>query len=436
MGMAASQARYLGLTARKTNVEYEGQQINQARTALANQSADLWNEMLNMAVPTAPNKYDYTAQQYSYSDGVNDYEIDSLQTTDYTDENGNKYNYLVKFHYNQDNYKALAETNSNPQVHRTTASTVQSAIENNVTGVKDSDNSYTISNKKGEQVQFKQCTQDDLEDLKALAAKGLVNIDNIENVYKTTDSSTGKNIYATKDDLDRVAEGTSNDLQGSMVDTKKGYKLGNSVATQYDSTDEVQKTALQQIMQDFPDDITEEDVLNNNVWVYTKNGKTYYTTTDRLEDCIKSGEANQVTGNYQIAATTDYQKSLQQYYAANIPEKVTDTKYALLDDASGSGRYQSIRFEGMSSALPLKSEETANDEAYENAMQQYSYDILKYEKRLAEINSKTSLIQVEDRTLELRLRQLDTEQKALSTEMESVKSVIQKNIETVFKTFQ
>ena len=33
MGMAASQARYLGLTARKTNCEWEGQQINQARTA-------------------------------------------------------------------------------------------------------------------------------------------------------------------------------------------------------------------------------------------------------------------------------------------------------------------------------------------------------------------------------------------------------------------
>ena len=45
MGMAATQARYLGLTARKTNTEYEGQQINQARTALANQSANLWNRM-------------------------------------------------------------------------------------------------------------------------------------------------------------------------------------------------------------------------------------------------------------------------------------------------------------------------------------------------------------------------------------------------------
>ena len=32
MGMAASQARFLSLTARKTNVEYEGQQINQQRT--------------------------------------------------------------------------------------------------------------------------------------------------------------------------------------------------------------------------------------------------------------------------------------------------------------------------------------------------------------------------------------------------------------------
>ena len=48
MGMAASQARYLGLSARKTNVEYEGQQVNQARTALANQSANLFNQLLTI----------------------------------------------------------------------------------------------------------------------------------------------------------------------------------------------------------------------------------------------------------------------------------------------------------------------------------------------------------------------------------------------------
>ena len=68
MGMAASQARYLGLAARKTNCEYQGQQINQARTALGNQSAELWNQMLGLSVPTVPNEEDFVSTQYSFSD--------------------------------------------------------------------------------------------------------------------------------------------------------------------------------------------------------------------------------------------------------------------------------------------------------------------------------------------------------------------------------
>ena len=71
MGMAASQARYLALTARKTNIEYEGQQINQSRTALSNQSANLFNQMLGMSVPTAPDTSQYTKLQYSWTDGTN-----------------------------------------------------------------------------------------------------------------------------------------------------------------------------------------------------------------------------------------------------------------------------------------------------------------------------------------------------------------------------
>ena len=54
MGMSASQARFLGLTARKTNVEYEGQQINQQRTTLSNQSANYYNNLLGMEVPVPP----------------------------------------------------------------------------------------------------------------------------------------------------------------------------------------------------------------------------------------------------------------------------------------------------------------------------------------------------------------------------------------------
>ena len=92
MGMAASQARYLALTARKTNTEWEGQQINQARTALANQSANLFNQLLALEVPNAPKTTDYTEIQYSFSDGDNESVIDSWQELSTANPN---YNYIV-----------------------------------------------------------------------------------------------------------------------------------------------------------------------------------------------------------------------------------------------------------------------------------------------------------------------------------------------------
>jgi len=59
MGLSASQTRYLSLTARKSNVEYQGQQINQQRTTLANQSSALYTQMMALKVPTPPSVYTY-----------------------------------------------------------------------------------------------------------------------------------------------------------------------------------------------------------------------------------------------------------------------------------------------------------------------------------------------------------------------------------------
>ena len=75
MGMAASQARFLGLTARKTNTEYAGQQINQQRTALANESAGLFNQMLTLTVPVPPAATDYYNMRYTYEKEGQSYEI-------------------------------------------------------------------------------------------------------------------------------------------------------------------------------------------------------------------------------------------------------------------------------------------------------------------------------------------------------------------------
>ncbi len=78
MGMAASQARFLSLTARKTNVEYEGQQINQQRTTLSNESSNYYTQLCNMVVPTPPSSEDYTKTVYSFTDGSESNTINSL----------------------------------------------------------------------------------------------------------------------------------------------------------------------------------------------------------------------------------------------------------------------------------------------------------------------------------------------------------------------
>ncbi|MBO6180329.1 hypothetical protein J6O86_01415, partial [bacterium] len=69
MGMSASQARFLSLTARKTNVEYEGQQINQQRTTLSNESSNYYSQLTSMAVPVPPSTSDYTKITYTFADG-------------------------------------------------------------------------------------------------------------------------------------------------------------------------------------------------------------------------------------------------------------------------------------------------------------------------------------------------------------------------------
>lgn len=53
MGLAASQARFLALTARKSNLELDGQQINQSRMQLANVTNQLFTVFTNLE-PDSP----------------------------------------------------------------------------------------------------------------------------------------------------------------------------------------------------------------------------------------------------------------------------------------------------------------------------------------------------------------------------------------------
>ena len=77
MGMSASQARLLSLQARQSNLEYQGQQINQERTILSQQATALYNSLLSMTVPTPPSTADYQTVQYTGKLGATEYTFDA-----------------------------------------------------------------------------------------------------------------------------------------------------------------------------------------------------------------------------------------------------------------------------------------------------------------------------------------------------------------------
>ena len=415
MGMAASQARYLGLTARKTNVEYEGQQINQARTALANQSANTFNELLALEVPTAPSTQDYTTLQYSYQDGTNTETITDMSEL-LNDPDG--YNYTISHYHYSDVFTGVQSKKQNPQVSFNTKAAKNIVEKDKVAFENDT---YTVD---GQTLTKYDSTVDEQRATYAQILKDYPDFAKVDvnNVYTYTDAD-GKLNFVSKNDLDKAIAGTSDLGTYSIAENVPAY-VGNNSVLPYDSTDKDMKAAYEQICKDFP----AEGIANSeNIYTWTSGGKTYFATLEDLQATAQSAP--------DPSKPTENQNKLTMYDAENISTKIEQKQKAFvqLDD---SGRPQSIRFEDTSATYALSTETKTDENAYNDAMNQYNYDMQVYEKRIADINAKTEKIQQQDRTLELRLRQLDTEQEALQTEMESVKKVIDKNIESTYKTFE
>ena len=416
MGMAASQARYLGLTARKTNVEYEGQQINQARTALANQSANTFNELLALEVPTAPSTQDYTTLQYSYQDGT--YGETITEMTEIT--NDPNYNYLITHYHYADVFTGIKNNLSNPQVLIDTAG-VQGTIDRTTVAYDAVNDSYSVN---GVVVQ-----QYDplIEEQRTNYEKICQNYPDLaktqpEDILTYTDTD-GLMKFTTRDELEKSAAGTADALNYSVQSGIPTY-VGNCEVSAYDPTDPDQKAAYDKICDEFP---TDNFASSNNIYTWEYQGRRYFASLEDLTAAAISAP--------DPTKPTELQNKLVNYYAENVETKIERTQRAFVD-LDESGRPQSIRFEDSTATFALNTETITDENAYQDAMNQYNYDMQVYEKAIADINAKTEKIQEQDRTLELRLRQLDTEQEALQTEMEAVKKVIDKNIESTFKTFE
>ncbi|MBR6127743.1 hypothetical protein IKQ21_08680, partial [bacterium] len=211
--------------------------------------------------------------------------------------------------------------------------------------------------------------------------------------------------------------------------------VGNCALTPLSELDSSQSAEIAQIIKDMQKDgittalanhyNTESGEYTGGIYSFVYNGITYYAAYEDLADCALSGEGiNHI----------DNQQRLAYYRADYVSTKIEKTEKALLETDS-SGRFTSIRLEDDTVKYTLNVETITDEAAYADAMNQYYYENAKYDKMIQDINAKTSVIQAEDRTLELRLKQLDTEQNALSNEIDAVSKVVKDNVEKSFKTF-
>ena len=397
MGMAASQARFLGLTARKTNTEYEGQQINQQRTTLSNQSANYYNQLLGMTVPVPPSVADYTKTTYTFTDGALSNSISSM----IAQKDGT---YLISY----------TSTWTNDFSVISTASTIytRSGEEGNYTyyvGAKElrpltqiSDDAFKYN------VTY---TNDEGKDATVVA-----NYDADKKQYYTLDEKGNKVIYTPKDEKSV---------------TKNSY-IGNDEYLKTLSIDQI--NSLVEEEGKYIEQLNNKYGKTNTNWMvrYVQNTSTgtwspYFVNKDVLEaDTTKYSD----TGSSQSAIKTYTVGS------AKETDEIKGVTARLEQDSTGRIINVTLNPDKPDEVTYAVTTNTVTDQAkYDDAMNQYEYDKYEYDQSIQNINAKIEIIQSEDKNLELRLKQLDTEQKAIQTEMDAVQKVIEKNTESTFKTF-
>ena len=434
MGLSASQARLLSLTARQSNLEFEGQQINQQRTNLSNQSANYYNSLLTMTVPTPPSTDDYTTIKYSFVIGGNDATIAQVLPQD------NKGNYLVEYTTTlasigvQENtaYKITASANAS------STKTGKAELVKNPTEAYDANMQYYVQtfredDEHGEYTALNNNSERYSDD--RVAAGDVTFYDKFGNqVDKTAALDNGK----LKDEYTALVKKESDEIGYSTVNVQLADRA--SYQSALDKGEKVTK---------FQENTSDNTYGSDNVVTYSASNDTTFSTvgSEYKEAFINAGL--DINEYYQYKSSTgirfakkeDVEKSANNSTLSITTFAVASMKKTQKTQLSGvqiefdtTGRISSMTdAEGNTYTMTASTE--TDDNAYEDAYNQYTYDQYVYDQKQNEINAHIEILQAQDKNLELRLSQLNTEHSAIQTEMDAVNKVISKNIETSFKTF-
>lgn len=485
MGLSASQARLLSLTARQSNLEYEGQQINQQRTSLSNESSNYYNSLLEMSVPVPPSTNDYTKVVYTFTIGGNEATV--KETLPKTDDDGNT-TYLVSFTtklstigiQENDAYKTAASA-KNAKGVKTVLSDPETAIydENAVkvfgpyylatmNRVGGPDEAKEMKKKLGDDYKVYiqsdkasdtaiyigpdgyQITKETYEAIEDDDVKKQCKFYELETSSTPADKTRYAMSYAlianqaTFDDHKMNADGSPKDIIYQIKEENEDVYVtddqGNPVQAQDSEGNPMTDDAGNPIY---------ETKNEKGLYSYKASNQSNFTVVDpQYEESFINAGLN-INDYYQYEATSGVRFVKRQDVEGNLnTESITIATSAVATinkinegtlsntriEFDKQGRISTITDEEGITYTMTATTETDNA-AYDDAYNQYEYNQYVYDQRQNEINANIEILQAQDKSLELRLSSLDTQHSAIQTELEAVKKVMSKNIDNSFKTF-
>ena len=462
MGMAASQARLLSITARLTNNENSGQSISYSKQRLADQTQQItneYNEALNttkLTVLTGFNGSDATYTDISYETMtgkqmaantkqyvVTDTKGKILVTEDianaYKQSAGNYNQFLAKLGYSQ----------SDMQVQNV-ASTKESEKADAVQKIHDAWDKYFAS------VGI-ECDDDD--------HKGFLEQYKWTNVIDTNDKGEfldqKGNVISSAEVASKGYSSVGSGYVSRAVIGKDGKATGEYQAINYEGTSDESKQLYDYAMAITEAFMRTEESLNENA--VDSNGNVI---KDKNGNPIKLSKFNQayVIRDYKSAIFSDNKAELNYY--KNIYDKMQSSGYFTYTNIPAKANADSEHYKyasvGTGTAGNVQKSPLKDNTVFEAALRDGSLRLEYYsttskefktttisednciqevadERAIARAESKYNQdmqdLENQDKKLDLELKKLDTEHSALQTEYDSVKNVVDKNVENSFKTF-
>ncbi len=448
MGMAASQARLLSITARLTNNENSGQSISYSKQRLADQTQQItneYNEALNttkLTVLTGFNGSDATYTDISYDTMTNkqmaantkqyvvtDTKGRILVTEDianaYKQSAGNYNQFLAKLGYSQSdmtvqNIASLSATDKQDaaqKIHEAWdkyfASVGIECSDDEHKGIYD-DGTYTFkwnnvldTNDKGEYLD---------KDGKVITA----------DEAKTKGYSSVGSGYASwavlGDDGKPTGEYNPINYEGTTDESRELYDYAMAITEAFMRTDESLTADQKNNNQSFDPssyqlalDAGNKADLNYYKNIFSKMQSSGYFTYTNTPATAKDDPEHYKYASVGTGTAGNVQKS---------PLKDNTVFEAALRDGSLRLEYYSTTSKSFKTTTISEDnciQEVSDERAIARAESKYNQDMADLENQ--------------DKKLDLELKKLDTEHSALQTEYDSVKNVVDKNVESSFKTF-